>query len=102
MSNTGRRDALKRLGAVAAAVTTIPAVIPFASKARAAEAAYPNRPIKIIAPVQPGGGVDLVARTIADRLGARSASRSSSRTRAAAAASSARWPRRAPRPTATR
>jgi tripartite-type tricarboxylate transporter receptor subunit TctC len=30
---------------------------------------YPNRPIKIIAPVQPGGGVDLVARTMADRLG---------------------------------
>jgi len=29
---------------------------------------YPSRPIKIIAPVQPGGGVDLVARTIADRL----------------------------------
>jgi tripartite-type tricarboxylate transporter receptor subunit TctC len=33
------------------------------------QAAYPNKPIKIIAPVQPGGGVDLVARTIADRLG---------------------------------
>ncbi len=30
---------------------------------------YPNRPIRIIAPVQPGGGVDLVARTVADRLG---------------------------------
>ena len=29
---------------------------------------YPSRPIKIIAPVQPGGGVDLVARTVADRL----------------------------------
>ena len=34
-----------------------------------AQAGYPNKPIKIIAPVQPGGGVDLVARTIADRLG---------------------------------
>ena len=34
----------------------------------AAQDAYPNRPIKIIAPVQPGGGVDLVARTIGDRL----------------------------------
>jgi len=33
------------------------------------QSAYPNKPIKIIAPVQPGGGVDLVARTIADRLG---------------------------------
>ena len=35
-----------------------------------AQAAYPSKTIKIIAPVQPGGGVDLVARTIADRLGA--------------------------------
>ena len=34
-----------------------------------AEDAWPSKPIKIIAPVQPGGGVDLVARTIADRLG---------------------------------
>ena len=29
---------------------------------------YPNRPVKIIAPQAPGGGVDLVARIIADRL----------------------------------
>jgi tripartite-type tricarboxylate transporter receptor subunit TctC len=32
------------------------------------QAPYPTRPIKIIAPVQPGGGVDLVARTIGERL----------------------------------
>ncbi len=29
---------------------------------------YPTRPVKIIAPQAPGGGVDLVARIIADRL----------------------------------
>ena len=29
---------------------------------------YPNRPVKIIAPQAPGGGVDLVARIIAERL----------------------------------
>src|SRR5215470_12482833 len=29
---------------------------------------YPNRPVKIIAPQAPGGGVDLVARVIADKL----------------------------------
>lgn len=34
-----------------------------------AQSGYPSKTIKIIAPVQPGGGVDLVARTIADRLG---------------------------------
>ena len=32
------------------------------------EVPYPNKPVRIIAPVAPGGGVDLVARTIADRL----------------------------------
>jgi tripartite-type tricarboxylate transporter receptor subunit TctC len=34
-----------------------------------AQDAWPARTIKIIAPVQPGGGVDLVARLVADRLG---------------------------------
>jgi tripartite-type tricarboxylate transporter receptor subunit TctC len=33
-----------------------------------AQAAYPTKPIELIAPSQPGGGVDLVARTIGDRL----------------------------------
>lgn len=33
-----------------------------------AQGTYPSKPIKIIAPVQPGGGVDLVARTIGERL----------------------------------
>jgi tripartite-type tricarboxylate transporter receptor subunit TctC len=35
----------------------------------AAQAPYPSKPVKIIAPVAPGGGVDLVARTIGERLG---------------------------------
>jgi tripartite-type tricarboxylate transporter receptor subunit TctC len=29
---------------------------------------YPNKPVRIIAPVAPGGGVDLVARSMAERL----------------------------------
>lgn len=33
-----------------------------------AQEAWPSKPVKIVAPVAPGGGVDLVARTIADRL----------------------------------
>src|SRR3954471_6282110 len=33
-----------------------------------AQGTYPSKPIKIIAPVQPGGGVDLVARQIGERL----------------------------------
>jgi tripartite-type tricarboxylate transporter receptor subunit TctC len=34
----------------------------------AQEDRYPSRPVKIIAPQAPGGGVDLVARIMADRL----------------------------------
>jgi len=30
--------------------------------------AYPTKTVKIVAPVQPGGGVDLVARTVAEHL----------------------------------
>ena len=33
-----------------------------------AQDTYPSRPVKIIAPQAPGGGVDLVARIIADKL----------------------------------
>src|SRR5439155_24107501 len=33
-----------------------------------AQDSYPTRPVRIIAPQAPGGGVDLVARMIADRL----------------------------------
>jgi len=33
-----------------------------------AQDVYPSRPVKIIAPQAPGGGVDLVARVIAERL----------------------------------
>ena len=39
----------------------------FAAHAVAQEA-WPSKSLRIIAPVQPGGGVDLVARTIAERL----------------------------------
>jgi tripartite-type tricarboxylate transporter receptor subunit TctC len=34
-----------------------------------AQGNYPNRPVKIIAPQAPGGGVDLVARILAEKLG---------------------------------
>src|SRR5438477_3247434 len=39
-----------------------------ASPYAGAQPTYPSKPIKIIAPVQPGGGVDLVARQTGDGL----------------------------------
>jgi tripartite-type tricarboxylate transporter receptor subunit TctC len=30
---------------------------------------YPARPVKIVVPAQPGGGLDLIGRTVADQLG---------------------------------
>src|ERR1700704_6830670 len=38
--------------------------------AHAQPQAYPNKPIKMIVPFPPGGSVDVLARVIADRLGA--------------------------------
>jgi tripartite-type tricarboxylate transporter receptor subunit TctC len=60
MPSRERRTLLECAGALAALALAGPLL---------AQAPYPNKPIRIIAPVQPGGGVDLVARTIADRLG---------------------------------
>lgn len=37
----------------------------------AAAQQYPNKPIRFIAPFPPGGGVDIVARTVGEKLGAR-------------------------------
>lgn len=48
------------IGVVAAACLSAPVSL--------AQGAYPNKTIKIIAPVQPGGGVDLVARQVGERL----------------------------------
>ena len=57
-----RRQALT--GGVSLAAAT--ALWPMTGRA---QEAWPSRPIKIIAPVAPGGGVDLVARTMGERLG---------------------------------
>ena len=63
MSSSSGPGAATILTAFCVAAATLVAAPAFA------QSGYPNKPIKIIAPVQPGGGVDLVARTIGDRLG---------------------------------
>src|SRR3954462_5368938 len=57
---TGRRTPSRRWLAVLM-LAAMPGVVP-------AQGTYPAKAIRIIAPVQPGGGVDLVARTIGERL----------------------------------
>lgn len=37
-------------------------------QARAAESAYPNRPIRLIVPIAPGGGPDTISRAVAQQL----------------------------------
>jgi tripartite-type tricarboxylate transporter receptor subunit TctC len=60
MQTLRERAATLAMVALAAAVVAAPAF---------GQAPFPSRNLRIIAPVQPGGGVDLVARTVADRLG---------------------------------
>lgn len=59
----------RRLVAIIAFFSALPLFgVSFCSSA---QQSYPNKPIKMIAPYPPGGGVDTVARLIAERLSAR-------------------------------
>src|SRR6476659_1015822 len=55
-----RRDAIAAMWAAAGAVA--------APNVLRAQAAFPNRPIRIVVPVSPGGGVDTFARLIAAKV----------------------------------
>lgn len=57
---------MKRRQAILAAPVLAAAVL---LPGLAAAQDYPAKTVKIVAPVQPGGGVDLVARTVAEQLG---------------------------------
>jgi tripartite-type tricarboxylate transporter receptor subunit TctC len=60
--------ALQRAGYTAALALPLTMVLTTVGAPAIAQDTYPSRPVKIIAPQAPGGGVDLVARIIADRL----------------------------------
>ena len=59
---TGRRNALLSLGALGLGATGLPGL------ATAQTQAYPNRTVKIIVGVDPGGPSDLISRTAAQQL----------------------------------
>ena len=65
--STGTIASNKAVSAVAA-VTVLALAFFFPATSRADD--YPSRPIKIIVPLEPGGGTDLLARIIGERLSA--------------------------------
>ncbi len=50
-------------------VTLLAALFPALFSPAAQAQAWPTKPLKIIVPAQPGGGLDLVGRTVAEQLG---------------------------------
>ena len=61
MSTIARREFIKHAAAAALALLGTRA-------ASAQEAAWPNRPVKFIVPLAPGGGIDFVARAVGEYM----------------------------------
>jgi tripartite-type tricarboxylate transporter receptor subunit TctC len=62
-TTTGRASGIAAVRAVFMALAML------ASSANAADAPFPNRPIRLVLPFPPGGGTDAVARVMAPKLG---------------------------------
>jgi tripartite-type tricarboxylate transporter receptor subunit TctC len=64
MQKIGRRTFIKRTAAAAAALGSGSIAAP----AVWAQSGYPNRPIKFIVPLAPGGAIDFIARALGERM----------------------------------
>ena len=62
MTRIGRRTFIKHAAAAGAALSGGLPGLAFAQEA------YPNRPVKFIVPLAPGGGIDFVARTVGEYI----------------------------------
>jgi tripartite-type tricarboxylate transporter receptor subunit TctC len=61
MTKVGRRDFIKRAAAAGAALSGA-----IGASATMAQESWPNRPVKFIVPLAPGGGIDFIARTVGE------------------------------------
>ena len=65
MAQVGRRGFIKGAGAAGLALGSSVAA-PFVSSIARAQEVWPNRPVKFVVPLAPGGAIDFIARAVGE------------------------------------